>query len=512
VQRRVLRSAGDRIDFTHDWVREVTAGELPSGRRRLLHRRVGEAMEALYAADLAPHALALGQHSREGEVWDRAAVYFRQAGVQAAGRVAHREAVACFEQALAAVAHVPGTLKRLELGIDVRLELRHTLAALGELEAIGACVSEAEALARELGDATRQARVALASAQYLYLAGDYEGTVGHAGRVLDTAGAMDLETGVEAGLRAALAYFDLGRYRTAISILDATLSRLPGESRRAYLGQPFLPAVRALGWLAMSLGRLGEFDRARRSAAEALELAETAGDPQSLLEALDAVADVHHSRGELLQALEPFERAVAICRAWHLRTRLPSFYGVIAAIYAEVGRTAEASALYREAKAEDDAMGRRSRRARRVGDLGRAALLEDRIDEASTLADRARDMAREFGQRAIEASTLKLAAQIAIRRAPPDLETAENACREAIALSVELETRPFEAGCRLDLAAVYRRQHRLDDARLQVFQAREMFRAMGMTGPLERAGAELALLAAPPDRAQSPLTSGAATP
>jgi len=46
----------------------------------------------------------LAHHAVRGEVWDKALTYCRQAGARAAARSAYREAVGCFEQALAALA------------------------------------------------------------------------------------------------------------------------------------------------------------------------------------------------------------------------------------------------------------------------------------------------------------------------------------------------------------------------------------------------------------------------
>src|SRR5262249_35711354 len=57
VRRRVLSGVGERFDFSHDRIREVAYRQLLPPRRRLLHRRVAEALEALHANDLRPHAL-----------------------------------------------------------------------------------------------------------------------------------------------------------------------------------------------------------------------------------------------------------------------------------------------------------------------------------------------------------------------------------------------------------------------------------------------------------------------
>src|SRR5207249_2725656 len=80
VRRRVLHGVGERFDFTHDRIREVAYAGLLPPRCRFLHRRVAEAIEAVYAGNLEPHALALGRHYRESEAWERAAACLRQAG------------------------------------------------------------------------------------------------------------------------------------------------------------------------------------------------------------------------------------------------------------------------------------------------------------------------------------------------------------------------------------------------------------------------------------------------
>ena len=72
-------------------------------RRRALHARIVEAIEALHADRLAEHVERLAHHALRGEAWEKAARYSSEAGQKAAARQAHREAVASFEQALAAL-------------------------------------------------------------------------------------------------------------------------------------------------------------------------------------------------------------------------------------------------------------------------------------------------------------------------------------------------------------------------------------------------------------------------
>jgi predicted ATPase len=124
IRRRVLRSVGERLDFTHDRVRDVAYREILAPRRPRLHRRVAEAIAGLYAGDLEPHHLALGRHAFEGEAWEQAVTHLRRAGARALERFAKRDAVACFERALAALARLRQDRFALEQAFDIRLELR----------------------------------------------------------------------------------------------------------------------------------------------------------------------------------------------------------------------------------------------------------------------------------------------------------------------------------------------------------------------------------------------------
>ena len=51
-----------RYRFAHEIVRDVLYGELLAPRAMPLHRRVAEALESIYAAELDPHAVELAHH------------------------------------------------------------------------------------------------------------------------------------------------------------------------------------------------------------------------------------------------------------------------------------------------------------------------------------------------------------------------------------------------------------------------------------------------------------------
>jgi tetratricopeptide (TPR) repeat protein len=82
--------------FAHDLIRETIEEGLSAGRRRLVHRRIGEALEH----DPQASAESIAFHYDLGHERDKAIIYFERAGDQAQQRVAHTAAAILFQQAI----------------------------------------------------------------------------------------------------------------------------------------------------------------------------------------------------------------------------------------------------------------------------------------------------------------------------------------------------------------------------------------------------------------------------
>ena len=146
--------------FKHALTHEVAYGSLLHERRRVLHARIVEAIEALASDRVAEQVERLAYHAAlRGEVWDKAVTCCQQAGVRAYDRAAFREAVAAFEQALQALAHLPESGDTRALAIELRLALQGLLSVVGEFGRCRVLLGEAEALARALDDGARLGRV-----------------------------------------------------------------------------------------------------------------------------------------------------------------------------------------------------------------------------------------------------------------------------------------------------------------------------------------------------------------
>jgi tetratricopeptide (TPR) repeat protein/transcriptional regulator with XRE-family HTH domain len=86
--------------FIHDVIREVIEADLGAGRRAVLHRRVGLALEALSGPTVDDRAAELAWHFLEGNERERALHYMMAAGDQAEAVLAHDEAERQFQAAM----------------------------------------------------------------------------------------------------------------------------------------------------------------------------------------------------------------------------------------------------------------------------------------------------------------------------------------------------------------------------------------------------------------------------
>jgi hypothetical protein len=158
--------------FKHALTHDVAYASILHSRRRELHALIGRAMEEVYSDRIEDRLEELAQHFAQGEVWDKAFTYLRQAGAKAVALCADREAVGFYERALAALEHLPEGPVRDGQSIDLALEMRAPLWRLGRLERLFAIFQVTERLARRLGDAGRLNQIYSFLMQYHWAMGE----------------------------------------------------------------------------------------------------------------------------------------------------------------------------------------------------------------------------------------------------------------------------------------------------------------------------------------------------
>jgi class 3 adenylate cyclase/tetratricopeptide (TPR) repeat protein len=479
--------------FKHALTQQVAYETLLQERRRVLHARIVEVLEALAGDRVTEQVERLAHHALRGEVWNKALTYFRQAGGKALARSAHREAVESFEQALSALRHLPETRDAREQAIDLRLALRTALFPLGDFERSLATLREAEALATALDDPHRLGQVSRFLAIHFYFMGAYDQAIAAAQRVLALAiasGEVVLEA--LANFYLGLAYHAQGDYGQAIDCLRQTVASLEGARRYERFGQVNLPSVQSRAYLAWCHAELGTFAEGRTLGEEGLRIAEEVAHPSSLIWAYYGLGLLALRQGALPRALPQLERAVSLCQDADLPALFAWMAVVLGAAYTLGGRVADAVPLLTQALEQTLAPERAGLQAFCSLPLGEAHLLAGRLEEAYTFAEQSLALARAHQERSNQAYALRLLGDVAMRRTPPEHGQAEAHYRQALALADELGMQPLQAHCHRGLGTLYAATGQKQQARTELSTAIEMYTSMEMTFWLPQTEAALA--------------------
>jgi tetratricopeptide (TPR) repeat protein len=483
--------------FKHALTHEVAYGSLLLERRRVLHTRIVESLETLAGDRLTEQVERLAYHAVRGEVWDKARLYCRQAGAKATEHSALREAAAAFEQALAALQHLPDSRDTREQAIDLRFDLRNALTPLGEYGRIRDYLRQAEPLAEALGDPRRLGQLAGYMATCLRHLGDPDGALASAQCALDLATALG-EVGLQVAANVHLGevyFWSLNDYRRAAEAFRKNVELLHGVPLRERFGTAAIQSVFSRAFLVWCLAELGAFAKGRAHGEDALRLAEAVEHPYSLAWAYVAVGHLSLRQGALSQAIRVLERGLALSEAVHIPLTIHHCNERLGAAYALSGRVPEALSLLERGLEQIVAIRRTFAYPLYAVWLGEGYVLAGRLEEAKQLGQRALEAARDQKQQGYQADALRLLGEIATRREPPESAPAETYYRQALALAGELGMRPLQAHCHRGLGMLYARTGQQEQAHAALAAAIDLYRDMDMTFWLPQAEAALAQVA-----------------
>jgi tetratricopeptide (TPR) repeat protein len=425
-------------------------------RRRALHAGIVEALEALAGDRLDDQVERLAQHALRGEVWEKALAYGRQAGDKAQARSAYRETVVYYEQALAALAHLPDSRAATEQAIDLRLDLHITLNTLGEPpERMLDHLRRAETLAQTLGDHLRLGQVYADMSITFRAAGEVDRAIDYGQRALAVAATLG-HVGLQARARhyLGMACYDLGDYPRAVESLEQNVATLQGELLSERFGTSGSVAAVSRDMLVRCHAELGTFTEGLTIAEEGLRIAEAVNHPFSLIQACHGVSMVSLRQGDVQRAIPVLERAMGLCQDWHILISIPVQAAALGLAYALDGRVAAGLALAEHGVEQAVAVCRPRILAYAVIQLSEAYVLAGRLEEARQRAEQALALTRQYQQRGNQAWALWLLGESTARQASPEGEPAAGHYRQALTLAEELGMRPLQAHCHRGLGTL----------------------------------------------------------
>jgi DNA-binding SARP family transcriptional activator/predicted ATPase len=318
-RRRIVRDHGvDAYDFTHDRLREAAYAEISPARRRLLHRRVAEALEAVHGFDLEPVSGQLAAHCELAGLREKAVRFRRLAAEVAQRSFAHEEAIHHLTRALQLLEALPQDGSREEHEVALQSALGCSLAETRGWAApeVGPAYSRALALL-ERNPQPSQLREVLWGLQAFHCVRAElrkQREIGHL--LLHHARNFDDEAMAVTG------EFVLGISRSFLGEIVEARDHLEQvivafDPRAAPVtGLGSLTGVFSLGCVAHDLWLLGHQEQALNRCRQALALADELGHPFGRAAALDLAAILHQFRGEPEAARARVEEALSVCETY----------------------------------------------------------------------------------------------------------------------------------------------------------------------------------------------------
>ena len=418
--------------FRHALTQEVAYGSVLQERRKVIHERVGQSIETLYADSLDDNVSNLAHHYCRSGNTDKAVAYLIRAADQAHQRSAFSVAAAYFEEALERLQALPDGAERdrKEIAIhsglgDIALVTKGYAAADSERH-----LTRRQVLAERLGDGAEffysLVGISVLSAFRLELGRARE--IGeNLLRLADQASNRGMQLNAHGSLANLL--WLMGDFTGSRAHSETGISLFkPDEHLRQ--GEEHLMAA-CLFYAPLCIANLGFPDDALRRSLEFLTWARTRPKPLALAFALNCLATQFMWRRDCGEALKYSESLLALT-AEHGFGNLHSF-GQIAhgQILAMLGRTDEAIAEIKAAMAAFEATGAVVPGWFYTG-LGLAYLAAQRPAEALSVVAKALQLGDRTGDAEAKSELYRLKGELLLMLHPTEGAEAEACFRAAI--------------------------------------------------------------------------------
>jgi class 3 adenylate cyclase/tetratricopeptide (TPR) repeat protein len=466
--------------FKHALIHDVAYQMLPPDRQRALHTAALVAGEKYYADQSSERADWLAYHAFRAKIWDRAVIHLRAAAARAIARAGNRVAVRHLENALIAVDQLAGEERR-SLAIDLRIDLRHALTPLGQVQRTLDHLRTADQLATELNDRLRLGRIVSFTANCLLLQGHYAEAVSTGERALNIARELgDRRIELTTKMYMVRARLCRGECQAAIEMYQSIVCALDERPPDDFLDLPVLPGVFVRSQFAAALAEMGAFSRAAARAGEAAVLADASGQPDSIMWANWGIGSVALVRGASAEAVRVFDRLLDLCRTHDLDAYASRIMAALGCARARAGQVGEGLPLLEQAVALDKSAEPQVTRSFALTALSEACLLAGELEKALAIATEAVERTKEHGERAAEAHACWVLAMIEKARAA-DLDLAGRMVQAATAIATELGLQPLLAHCYLGFADLCQRRGRQADAREHRERGEHLLTELGMS-------------------------------
>jgi DNA-binding SARP family transcriptional activator len=480
-QRRLIREQGsDGYDFSHDLIREAAYTALTPLQRRLCHRRVAQALEALWAEDRDAVSAQLAMHYERAGLTTQAILCYERTATLAAGLFAYQQAIANLDLALALADTQPHTPMLRRQRLTLLLAKAANLAVIEGLAAqqIAGVYDAVTRLLPSVADDRLQFQ-AHDSLRQFYTAGGQLREAQHCAEKLLVLGAQWQNPGalVTAHHGCGIVYLLLGHLVAARHHLEqAEVAYHAAVSNATAPGATYPGSPMSFGPLALTLWLLGYPEQAQAKAAAGLTLSEQQGNPFHFAIAIFFASVVYRYMGAIEWAAAPAEQMLALDRQYQIPMARASGWLAQGWLWAHQGKAQAGMAQMRAGIDLMNAMNHTVYHPHRLAWLAEVQLQAQEWAAAAATLDEALALVEKTGQRSCEAELQRLRGEWLLQSAaapttkqPGDPSSvamrAEAAFWQAIETARTQEAHSFELRAAMSLCRLWQRQGKQADAR-----------------------------------------------
>ncbi len=467
-QRRIVRElVANSYDFTHDKLREVAYAEISVPHRRLLHRRVAQALEALHADDLDLVSGQIASHyERAGMTLEALPAYQRAAAV-AQRLYANEDAITLLIRGLELLERLPSGSKRdlQELRLQLALAPIYRVTKGWTAPELERALDRALALCDTVGNDAQRAQT-FYGLQSLYVVQAKLDKVQFISDELHTLYERSLDAPPQfAGLMLAGARLHMGRISEAHEqFAQIITSHDPDQLLHLQESQGVNYAAHARAWQSHALWCLGYSEQALERGLEAVKLVQDLDQPFN-----QALVSAYLAMLQQLLAGEAAARAHAEeALALTSKYQAPYYYAwasiLVSYALALAQPAGEGVGNLRESITEFKSSSARLRLPYYLSLLAEVYRKAGCAPEGLACIDEALSEARAHNERWWDAELHRLRGELLLAHGA-ELSDVEAAMLRAIEIAQSQRAKSLELRATISLSRLWIAQHRTDEAR-----------------------------------------------
>lgn len=292
--------------FKHALMQEVAYQTLLAPARKLLHQKVGEAMEGIFVQRIDEFSGLLAYHYFSAESWEKALQHSVRSADGAFRVCAYAEARSHYRRALECLERFEKDPPHLQQYIDITIKLVGASLQAESPEKNLARLLEAESVAQSLDDPVRLGRIQLWIGRAHYYGGKLREAIGYFQKVLAVAPMLgDPELLALPGAVIGRVLFMQGQFKKSEQLLDQAIPLLEAANNRHEV-------LFAYMYRGSSRACMGDYANGLSDLNGALEIARLGRDQNAEAMAHTGLALIHLVAGKYADGIESARTALAV--------------------------------------------------------------------------------------------------------------------------------------------------------------------------------------------------------